>query len=125
MDVKSAFLNGTDQEIYVEQLPRFENKLFPNHAFRLSKVLYSLKQALRVWYEKLSDFLIENSFNRRNVDTTLFIKSCLDDLLVVQIYVDDIIFSGTNESLYKDFSMLMQKKFEMSMMGELNFFLGL
>ncbi|KAL3520041.1 hypothetical protein ACH5RR_018190 [Cinchona calisaya] len=98
---------------------------FSNHVFKLSKALYGLKQAPRAWYERLSGFLIENSFKRGVVDNTLFTKTNLNGLLIVQIYVDDIIFGATNESLCKEFSCLMQTKFEMSMMGDLQFFLGL
>ncbi|KAL3537664.1 hypothetical protein ACH5RR_001030 [Cinchona calisaya] len=124
MDVKSAFLNGfIDQEVFVEQSPGFENKNLPNYVFKLSKALYGLKQVPRVWYERLSSFLIE--MDLKVVDTTLFTQTDLNDLLVVQIYVDDIIFGATNDSLCKDFSHLMQKEFEMSMMGKLQFFLGL
>ncbi|KAL3509735.1 hypothetical protein ACH5RR_029136 [Cinchona calisaya] len=126
MDVKSAFLNDfIDQEVFVEQPPGFENKNFLNHVFKLSKALYGLKQAPRAWYERLSGFLIENGFKRGVVDTTLFTKTNSNGLLIVQIYVDDIIFGATNESLCKDFSHLMQKEFEMGMMGKLQFFLGL
>ena len=87
--------------------------------------MYRLKQAPKVWYERLSDFLIENGFKRGIVGINLFTKRSSNDLLIVQIYVDDIIFGATNECLCKDFSTIMQKEFEMSMMGELNFFLGL
>ena len=87
--------------------------------------MYGLKQAPRAWYDRLSTFLIENDFSRGNVDKTLFIKNKNNDILVVQIYVDDIIFGATNESLCKEFAKLMQGKFEMSLMGELNYFLGL
>ncbi|KAK8578905.1 hypothetical protein V6N13_142162 [Hibiscus sabdariffa] len=126
MDVKSAFLNGfISEEVYVEQPPSFEDPNFPNHVFKLSKALYGLKQAPRAWYERLSSFLIEKGFNKGKVDTTLFIKRKDKDILVVQIYVDDIIFGSTNESLCQDFAKLMQGEFEMSMMGELSFFLGL
>ncbi|KAK8526380.1 hypothetical protein V6N12_020852 [Hibiscus sabdariffa] len=126
MDVKSAFLNGfINEEVYVEQPPGFEDPKFPNHVFKLSKALYGLKQAPRAWYERLSNFLVEKGFNKGNVDTTLFIKNDGKDILVVQIYVDDIIFDSTNELLCQDFAKLMQGEFEMSMMGELSFFLGL
>ena len=87
--------------------------------------MYGLKQAPRAWYERLSKFLLENSFNRGKIDTTLFIKTKGKDMLLVQIYVDDIIFGATNESLCQEFSRVIQGKFEMSMMGELNYFLGL
>ena len=126
MDVKSAFLNGVvKEEVYVEQPPGFESFDFPNHAFKLRKALYGLKQAPRAWYERLTDFLVKSGFTRGSVDTTLFIKRNLHDILVVQIYVDDIIFGATNEILCQDFAKSMQGEFEMSMIGELNYFLGL
>ena len=101
MDVKSAFLNGfINEEVYVEQPPGFEDPNFSNHVFKLSKALYGLKQAPRAWYERLSKFLIEKGFNRGKVDTTLFIKVKGNDILIVQLYVGDVIFGATNESLY-------------------------
>ena len=87
--------------------------------------MYGLKQAPRAWYERLSSFLISNDFIKGKVDTTLFTKHVDNDILIVQIYVDDIIFGSTNELLCKDFEKVMQLEFEMSSMGELNFFLGL
>lgn len=126
MDVKSAFLNGLIQEeVYVEQPPGFEISDKPNHVYKLQKALYGLKQAPRAWYERLSNFLLEKEFSRGKVDTTLFIKRRHNDILLVQIYVDDIIFGSTNDSLCKEFSLDMQSEFEMSMMGELKYFLGL
>jgi len=110
---------------YVDQPPGFENSEKPNHVFKLKKALYGLKQAPRAWYERLCKFLLENGFSRGKVDTTLFIERKLNDILLVQIYVDDIIFGSTNDSPCKEFSQDMQNEFEMSMMGELNFFLGL
>ena len=126
MDVKCAFLNGfIDEEVYVKQPPGFENKDFPNHVFKLTKALYGLKQAPRAWYERLSGFLIENGFSRGKIDTTLFIKHLHNDMLIVQIYVDDIIFGSTCMSMCEDFAKTMHQEFEMSLMGELTFFLGL
>ena len=126
MDVKSAFLNGIiNEEVFVKQPPGFEDENFPEHVFKLKKALYGLKQAPRAWYERLSTFLIESGFSRGKVDTTLFRKDKNSKFILVQIYVDDIIFGATDESLCKDFSNLMQKEFEMSLMGELKFFLGL
>ena len=126
MDVKSAFLNGfIQEEVYVEQPPGFEDHGKPNHVFKLQKALYGLKQAPRAWYERLSKFLMEKGFSRGSVDTTLFLKKNQHDLLVVQIYVDDIIFGATNQKLCECFAKDMQNEFEMSMMGELTFFLGL
>ena len=77
----------------------------------------------RAWYDRLSNFLLKNDFKRGQVDTTLSKKTLEKDILIVQIYVDDIIFGSTNASLCKEFSKLMQEEFEMSMMGELKFFL--
>ena len=125
MDVKSAFLNGfINEEVYVEQPPGFGSFNFPNHVFKLKKALYGLKQAPRAWYERLSKFLISNGFKMGKIDTTLFIKLRKNDILIVQIYVDDIIFGATNVLLCEEFAKSMHSEFEMSMMGELNFFLG-
>ena len=87
--------------------------------------MYGLKQASRAWYERLSNFLLEKGFSKEKVDTTLFIKKSKNNLLIVQIYVDDIIFGATNHCLCEEFSKLMQGKFEMSMIDELKFFLRL
>jgi len=126
MDVKSAFLNGViEEEVYVKQPPGFEDLKHLDHVYKLKKSLYGLKQAPRAWYDKLSNFLIKNGFKRGQVDTTLFRMTLEKDILLVQIYVDDIIFGYTNASLCKEFSKLMQDEFEMSMMGELKFFLGI
>ncbi|KAI4353709.1 hypothetical protein L6164_002640 [Bauhinia variegata] len=109
MDVKSPFLNGfINEEVYVRQPLGFENEKFPSHICKLSKALYGLKQAPRAWYDRLSSFLLKNDFSKGKVDTTLFIKSFNNDILVVQIYVDDIIFDATNELLCKDFGKLMK-----------------
>jgi hypothetical protein len=90
----------------------------------LSKALYGLKQAPRAWYERLHDFLIEKGFKIRTIDTTLFTKKHNGDIFICQVYVDDIIFGSTNDYHYKEFGELMSKEFEMSMIGELTYFLG-
>ena len=124
MDVKSAFLNGfIKEDVYVEQPPDFEDYKFPNYIYKLKKALYGLKQAPRSWYEQLSTFFLENAFERGKIDLTL--KRINEHILLVQIYVDDIIFGSTDSSLCKGFASIMQGEFEMSMMGELTFFLGL
>ncbi|KAJ9536179.1 hypothetical protein OSB04_un000639 [Centaurea solstitialis] len=89
------------------------------------QALYGLKQAPRAWYETLTNHLLSKGFKRGTIDTTLFLKKEGDDLLLVQIYVDDIIFGSTNPDLCTKFSKIMETEFEMSMMGELNFFLGI
>jgi hypothetical protein len=125
MYVKSAFLNGsTKEEVYVEQPPGFEDSEYPNHVYKLSKMLYGLKQAPRAWYECLKVFLITNGFTVSKADPTLFTKTVAKDLFICQIYVDDIIFGSTNKSTCEEFSRIMIQKFEMSMMGELKYFLG-
>jgi hypothetical protein len=125
IDMKSAFLNGPiKEEVYVEQPPDFEDSEYPNHVYKLSKALYGLKQAPRAWYECLRDFLITNGFKVGKAYPTLFTKTLENDLFVCQIYVDDIIFGSTNESTCEEFSRIMTQKFEMSMMGELKYFLG-
>ena len=126
MNVNNAFLNGfINEEVYVEQPSKFESFNFPNHVFKLIKVLYGLKQVPRSWYERLRKFLIFSGFKMGKIDTILFIKTKENDMLIVQIYVDDIIFGATNVSLYEEFAKSMYSEFEMSMMGELNFFLDL
>ncbi|XP_074306191.1 uncharacterized protein LOC141641430 [Silene latifolia] len=102
MDVKTAFLNGyLNEEVFVEQPPGFLDSKFQNHVFKLDKALYGLKQAPRSWYDRLSKYLLDSGFKRGSVDKTLFLKSEDSDLLVVQIYVDDIIFGSTNNRLCK------------------------
>ena len=125
MDVKSAFLNVFINEIvYVDQPPEFKYPRYPNHFYRLSKALYGLKQALRAWYERLRNFLIEKGFTIGKVNTTLFTKKLDEEIFICQVYVDDIIFGSSNEDFCKEFGELMSKEFEMSMIGELTFFLG-
>ncbi|KAK6131030.1 hypothetical protein DH2020_035228 [Rehmannia glutinosa] len=126
MDVRSAFLNGLlEQEVYVEQPPGFEHKTIVDKVYKLKKALYGLKQAPRAWYDTLSHFIIDNGFTKGKVDRTLFTIQDGESILLVQIYVDDIIFGSTNKELCDKFSNLMHGKFKMSMMGELTFFLGL
>nr|GEV89924.1 retrovirus-related Pol polyprotein from transposon TNT 1-94 [Tanacetum cinerariifolium] len=124
MDVKSAFLYGTiEEEVYVCQPPGFKDPHFPNKVYKVEK--YGLHQAPRAWYETLSTYLLENRFRRGTIDKTLFIKKDKDDILLVQVYVDGIIFGSTKKSLCDEFEQMMQKRFQMSSMGELTFFLGL
>jgi hypothetical protein len=126
IDVKSAFLNGyIEEKVYVRQPPGFENPKFPNHVFKLHKALYGLKQASRAWYERLKAFLLEKGFRMGSVDKTLFLLKQGTDILLVQIYVDDIIFGGSSHALVAKFLDTMSREFEMSMMGRLTFFLGL
>ncbi|GJU03507.1 putative ribonuclease H-like domain-containing protein [Tanacetum coccineum] len=126
MDVKSAFLYGTiKEEVYVYQPPGFEDPQFLNKVYKVEKALYGLHQALRAWYETLSTYLLENGFRRGTIDKTLFIKKVKGDILLVQVYVDDIIFGSTKKYLCVEFEQMMHKRFQMSSMGELTFFLRL
>ncbi|GJS98294.1 putative ribonuclease H-like domain-containing protein [Tanacetum coccineum] len=108
MDVKNAFLYD-----------------FPDRVYKVEKALYGLHQALRAWYETLSTYLLDNGFQRGKIDKTLFIRRDKCDILLVKVYVDDIIFGSTKKSLYTKFEKMMHKKFQMSSIGELTFFLGL
>jgi len=104
MDVKSAFLNGfLNEEVYVSQPPRFEDHIYPNHVFKLKKALYGLKQAPRQWYERLSNFLLSKGYARGVVDKTFFIRKHESDIILVQVYVDDIIFGSNNNTLCEEF----------------------
>jgi hypothetical protein len=126
MVVKIAFFSGYINElVYVEQPPGFEDEMKPNHVYKLRKVLYGLKQAPRAWYERLRDFLLSKGFIMGKVDTTLFTKKIGKDLFVLQIYVDDIIFGSTNQDFCEEFEKMMVNEFEMSMIEELSYFLGL
>ena len=126
MDVKSAFLNGKlEEEVYVAQPPGFEDPKHPDKVFRLNKALYGLKQAPRAWYDTLKEFLMKKGFKPGSLDPTLFTKSYDGELFVCQIYVDDIIFGCTDQRYSDEFAYMMSEEYQMSMMGELKFFLGL
>ncbi|GJW70540.1 putative ribonuclease H-like domain-containing protein [Tanacetum coccineum] len=126
MDVKSAFLYGTiDEEVYVSQPPGFVDPDHPNKVYKVVKALYGLHQAPRAWYATLSIFLEKHGYKRGTIDKTLFIKKDKKNIILVQVYVDDIIFGSTNKSWCDEFEALMKSRFQMSSMGELTFFLGL
>ncbi|GJS57487.1 retrovirus-related pol polyprotein from transposon TNT 1-94 [Tanacetum coccineum] len=126
MDVKTAFLNGElKEEVYVSQPEGFVDPDHPTHVYRLKKALYGLKQAPRAWYDTLSRFLLDNKFSKGAVDPTLFTRKTGKHILLVQIYVDDIIFASTDPKACDIFSNEMSSKFQMSMMGQMLFFLGL
>ncbi|GKA75671.1 retrovirus-related pol polyprotein from transposon TNT 1-94 [Tanacetum coccineum] len=126
MDVKTAFLNGELNEVvYVSQPEGFVDPDQPTHVYRLKKALYGLKQAPRAWYDKLSRFLMSTGFSKGVVDPTLFTRKTGKHILLVQIYVDDIIFASTNPKSCETFAKEMSSTFKMSMMGQMSFFLGL
>ncbi|GJW78052.1 retrovirus-related pol polyprotein from transposon TNT 1-94 [Tanacetum coccineum] len=113
------------RRFYVVQPPGFIDFAKPNYVYRLKKALYGLKQASKAWYDRLKAFLIKHDYSMGMVDNTLFTKKKDSNLIIVQIYVDDIIFGSTCQEMCDDFAKIMHDEFEMSMMGELNFFLGL
>ncbi|GKC11203.1 retrovirus-related pol polyprotein from transposon TNT 1-94 [Tanacetum coccineum] len=126
MDVKSAFLYGKiDEEVYVSQPPGFIDSKYPQKVYKVVKALYGLHQAPRAWYATLSTFLLKNGYRRGTIDKTLFIKKDKHDIILVQVYVDDIIFGSTKKSWCDEFEALMKSRFQMSSMGELTFSLGL
>ena len=126
MDVKSAFLYGTiEEEVYVAQPQGFVDPHNPDKVYKVVKALYGLHQAPRAWYATLFTFLLDHGFRKGTIDKTLFIKQDKKDIMLVQVYVDDIIFGSTKKSWCDKFETLMKGRFEMSSMGELTFFLGL
>lgn len=126
MDVKSAFLNGyLHEEVFVEQPKGFIDPNFPDHVYKLKKALYGLKQAPRAWYERLTEFLINQGYKKGGTDKTLFVKKEHGGVMIAQIYVDDIVFGGMSNQMVQHFVQQMQSEFEMSLVGELTYFLGL
>jgi hypothetical protein len=126
MDVKSAFLNGVlEEEVYVRQPPGFESEKYPHRVYKLRKALYGLKEAPRAWYSMLRGVLFERGFEMGRSFTTLFLLRKGRVILIVLVYVDDIVFSGSSNSLVATFAEDMSRVFEMCMMGEFMFFLWL
>jgi hypothetical protein len=126
MDVKSTFLNGDlEEEVYVEKPEGFQLIDKNDYVCRLKKALYGLKQAPRAWYYRLDKYLHQQGFKKGMTDRNLYIKAEGNDLLIIVVYVDDIIFGSNIELMSKKFAVAMQQEFEMSMLGELSFFLGL
>ncbi|GKE93234.1 putative ribonuclease H-like domain-containing protein, partial [Tanacetum coccineum] len=126
MDMKSVFLYGKiNEEVYVSQPPGFIVPKYPKKVYKIVKALYGLHQAPRAWYATLSTFLLKHGYRRRTIDKTLFIKKDKHDIILVQVYVDDIIFGSTKKSRCDEFEALMKGRFQMSSMGELTFFLRL
>ncbi|GKB11600.1 retrovirus-related pol polyprotein from transposon TNT 1-94 [Tanacetum coccineum] len=123
MDVKSAFLNGfINEEVYVAQPPGFIDFENPDHVYKLKKALYGLKQAPKAWYDRLKAILTKHEYKIRMVDNTLFTKKKSSNLIIVQIYVDDIIFGSTCQDMCDDFAKIIDDEFEISMMEMLKKF---
>ncbi|GJY20243.1 retrovirus-related pol polyprotein from transposon TNT 1-94 [Tanacetum coccineum] len=113
------------EAVYVAQPDGFVDPDHPDKVYRLRKAPYGLKRAPRAWYDELSNLLISKGFTKGTIDPTLFTIRYGDDILLVQIYVDDIIFESTNPKFSKRFEKLMHSRFEISLIGEMKFFLGL
>jgi hypothetical protein len=110
--------------VFVRQPPGFKNPKYPNRVYKLLKALYGLKQAPQAWYGRLKTFLLEHGYVMGSVYKILFTLKHGNDFLLIHIYVDDIIFGGSSDVLVSSFQKMMQE-FQMSMMGELTFFLGI
>eukprot|EP00253_Pinus_taeda_P027049 PITA_27049 len=126
MDVKSTFLNeDLEEEVFFEQPEEFILGYDPKLVCRLIKALYGLKQAPRAWYYRLDKYLHQQGFSKGSVDSNLYTKIDNDKLLILVVYVDDIVFGSNEEAMSQNFALVMQKEFEMSLLGELTYFLGL
>jgi hypothetical protein len=126
MDVKSSFLNGElEEEVYIEQPEGFQLSEKTNYVCKLKKALYGLKQAPRAWYSRLDKYLQQAGFRKGSVDNNLYIKVSQGNILLIEVYVVDIIFGSDDDMLRQKFAKDMQNEFEMSLLGELSFFLGL
>jgi hypothetical protein len=126
MNVKNAFLNDVIHEkVYVRQPSGFESPKYPDRVYKISKILYGLKQAPRAWYARLKTFSLEHVYVTGSVDKTIFTLNHGTDFLLVQIYVNNIIFGGSSHTLVSRFQEILESEFQMSMMGELTFFLGI
>jgi hypothetical protein len=112
IDVKNAFLNSViHEEVYIRQLPCFKNLKYLHIVYKLSKTLYGLKQVPRAWYARLKTFLLEHGYVMCSVDKTLFTLKHDIDFLLVQIYVDNIIFGGSSHTLVSRFQEIMENEF--------------
>ena len=126
MVVKSAFLNGNlEEEVYIEQPEGFLLINKGDYVCKLKKSLYGLKQAHRAWYARLDFYLQVEGLKRGSTYNNLYCKIVGNNMIIVEVYVDDIIFGSDDGKLSKDFARMMQQEFEMSLLGELNLFLGL
>jgi transposase InsO family protein len=126
MDVKSSFLNGElEEEVYIEQPEGFQLSENTDYVCKLKKALYGLKQAPRAWYSRLDKYLQQAGFRKGSADNNLYIKVSQGNILLIEVYVDDIIFGSDDDRLSQKFAKDMQNEFEMSLLGELSFFLGL
>src|SRR3954466_8479778 len=127
MDVKSAFLNGfLEEEVYINQPLGYVKVGEEKKVCRLKKALYGLKQAPRAWYSRIDSYFLKNNFKRCPFEHTLYTKEgAHGEFLIVCLYIDDLIFTGSSSSMNEDFKKAMTKEFEMTDMGLLYYFLGI
>ena len=126
MYVKSAFLNGVlKEEVYVAQPPGYEIEGQEDKVYRLKKSLYELKQTPCAWYNRIDAYLLNNGFNKCDSEPTLYLKESEGKILIVVLYVDDLIFTGSDDFLIADFKQVMKSEFEMNDLGLLRYFLGI
>eukprot|EP00253_Pinus_taeda_P011834 PITA_11834 len=126
MDVKSTFLNGVlKEEVYVTQLPGYEIEGQADKVYRLKKALYGLKQAPRAWYSRIDAYLLNNGFDKCDGEPTLYIKESEGKILIIILYVDDLIFTSSDDFLITNFKQVMKSEFEMTDLGLLRYFLGI
>jgi len=125
LDVKSAFLNDElEEELYVNQPPGFEINGKEEYVYKLNKALYGLKQAPRAWNKKIDSFLVQQGFLKCVTEHEIY-RINTTNKLIVCLYMDDVIVTGNNEEEMKDFKKNIMKKFEMSDLGNLTYFLGI
>lgn len=125
MDVKSTFLNGEFEEVYIEQAEVFFLTDKKYYVCRLKKALYGLKHSPRAWYAHLDRYLQQKGFNKGSAYSNLYVRIEHDSLMIIEVYVDDIIFRSVDDNITKNFVATMQSEFEISLPGELTYFLGL
>ena len=119
-------MNGKlEEEVYIEQPEEFQLLENADYVCKLKKALYGLKHAPRAWYSRLDKYLRQIGFRKGCADNNLYIKVSQGNILLIEVYVDDIIFGSDDDRLSQKFTKDMHNEFEMSLLGELSFFLGL
>lgn len=127
LDVKSAFLYGElQEEVFVEQPKGYEMKGEEQlMVYKLQKALYGLKQAPRAWFSRIEGYFVNEGFENNPSEHTLFIKKVKDNILIVSVYVDDLLYTSNNENMLREFKCSMMKEFDMTDLGRMRFFLGI
>ena len=126
LDVKSAFLNGElEEEVYVKQPQGFEVEGKEGKVYKLHKALYGLKQAPRAWNSKIDAYFLQNGFVKSPSEPSQYVKTRGANFLMVCLYVDDLIYAGTNHDMVQSFKEAMMKEYEMTDLGLMKYFLGI